>query len=149
MFTVTEFWWCIIGQARLKHNFLDNLCIQKYSVSWLSWKLEFINNTVRALQILPYPIDRNQWCPFNESKKDLYFSGLFLFALNSIWNLVNNFVNVNKIFIYSNEVTYIFITFLTWKCLLFDLFLICVVMWGRTADPEFEYPKSRAYLQKR
>ena len=24
-----------------------------------------------------------------------------------------------------------------------------VVIWGRTADPEFEYPKSRAYLQKR
>ena len=26
---------------------------------------------------------------------------------------------------------------------------ITVVMWGRTADPEFEYPKSRAYFQKR
>ena len=30
-----------------------------------------LNDTAWGLWILPYPIDRSQWWPFDESKKDL------------------------------------------------------------------------------
>ena len=34
-------------------------------------EIEIVSDTARALWILPYPIDRNQWWPLDESKKNL------------------------------------------------------------------------------
>ena len=47
-------------------------------------EIEVINDTAWALWIFPYPIDHNQWWPFDESKKDLYSLVLFFLVSTRI-----------------------------------------------------------------
>ena len=58
-YNVTEFYKRKIGQDRPTHKFLNNLYNQKYSGSWVSCKMESIDNIKKGLQVFPHPIDRN------------------------------------------------------------------------------------------